>query len=127
MLARAVRFATLLPILLLLSGCSADSVTPPEPTVRRPGSFVALTNEDGGIFLIRTLRVVPFEDGESLFEAIHYQGLASSHDEARRWAKDPNFPVFDEHAIFLLQSVLSLDPEVVWYRTLTESELAALR
>jgi hypothetical protein len=127
MLARLVRLATLLASLLAFSSCSADSVTPPEPAVVRPGAFVAVTSDDGSIILIRTLRVVPIDSRESLLEAIHYEGSPKDDDEAKQWAKDPSWPILERHAIFSLNSILSVRAEVVWFRTLTESELDALR
>jgi hypothetical protein len=120
------RVALLLAVLLALPRCSADSVTPSEPTVELPGSFVAATDTDGRIFLVRTLRVVPLGDEVSLFEAIEYQGSPSSYEEAKAWAKDPAWPVLRPHAIFSHSTILSLDPEVVWFRSLTDSELDAL-
>ena len=127
MLARSARLALLLASLLAFSSCSADSVTPPEPEVVRPGSFVAVTEGNGSLILLRTLRVVPIDSRESLYEAIHYQGSPESHEEAAKWAKDPTWPVADWHAIFSLNSILSVGAEVVWFRTLTESELEGLR
>jgi hypothetical protein len=120
------RVALLLSVLLALPRCSADSVTPREPTVEQPGSFVAATDTDGIIFLVRTLRLVPLGDQETLYEAIVYQGSPSSYDEAEAWAKDPAWPVARPHAIFSLGAILSFDPEVVWFRSLTESERDAL-
>jgi hypothetical protein len=127
MLARCLRFATLFAGLLAFPSCSADSVTPPDPAVVRPGAFVATTDGQGELFLIRTLRVVPIDSRESLLEAIHYQGTPASYDEATKWAKDPSWPIADRHATFSLNSILSVRAEVVWFRTLTESELEALR
>jgi len=125
MLARAaclVAFA-LLPA---LAGCSADSVSEPVPAVERPGSFVAATDAEGIIVLMRTLRVVPIDSAESLYEAMLYEGRPSSYAEAKEWAKDHSLPVADPHGIFSLRMILSSDPEVVWFRTLTESERAAV-
>ena len=120
------RAALLLSVSLALPRCSADSVTPPEPTLELPGSFVAATDTDGIIFLVRTLRVVPLGDQVTLYEAMVYQGAPSSYDEAKAWAKDPAWPVARPHAIFALDAILSFDPEVVWFRSLTESERDAV-
>jgi hypothetical protein len=122
MIARA---ALLLSALLTLPRCSADSLKPAEPTLELPGSFVAVTDTDGRIFLLRTLRVVPLGE-ESLFEAIEYQGSWSSHEEAKACAKDPPCPVAEPHAIFSHRAILSADPEVVWFRSLSDSERDAL-
>jgi hypothetical protein len=122
-----IRSSLTLLLPLLLASCSADAVNPPEPTVELPGSFVAITEEDGRILLIRTLRVIPIDSHESLLEAIQYSGAPTSLDEARALARDRSAPVFDPHAIFSLQSILSFSPEVVWFRTLSDYELAALR
>jgi hypothetical protein len=125
MLARA---ACLFVVALLpgLLGCSADSVSEPEPPLERPGSFVVVTDAEGIIVLMRTLRVVPIDSAESLYEAILYEGQPSSYHEATTWAKDRDWPVADHHGSFSLRMVLSSNPEVVWFRTLTDDELAAL-
>jgi hypothetical protein len=109
---------------LALAGCSADAVSPPEPVIERPGAFVAVTDDDGVIFLVRTLRIVRIDSAESLYEAILYQGAPSSYDEAQAWAKDREWPVADEHVSYSFRVILSHDPEVVWFRTLTRDELA---
>ena len=125
MLRRAAR-PFVVALVPALASCSADSVSEPEPALERPGSFVAATDAEGIIVLVRTLRVVPIDSAESLYEAILYEGRPSSYDEATTWAKDRQWPVADPHGIFSLRMVLSSDPEVVWFRTLTEEELAAL-
>src|SRR5262245_58706098 len=50
MLRRGARHVVL-PIALapLLTGCSADSVAPPDPTIETPGTFVAATDSGGVI------------------------------------------------------------------------------
>lgn len=125
MLARA---ACLFGLALLpaLAGCSADSVSSPEPTIERAGSFVAVTDDDGVIFLVRTLRIVRIDSAESLYDAILYQGQPSSYEEAKAWAMDREWPVADKHASYSFRVILSLDPEVVWFRTLTRNELVVL-
>lgn len=125
MLLRAAR-PFVVALVPALASCSADSVSEPEPALERPGSFVAATDAEGIIVLMRTLRVVPIDSAESLYEAMLYEGLPSSYEEAATWAKDRQWPVADPHGIFSLRMVLSSDPEVVWFRTLTEEELAAL-
>jgi len=124
MLARSVTLFVL--ALSALAGCSADSVPEPVPEIERGGSFVAVTSIEGAIILLRTLRIVRIDGPESIYEAIVYEGQPSSYAEAKAWAKDRDWPVYDAHGIFSLQSVLSIDPEVVWFRTLTENERAAL-
>ena len=127
MIGRCAAFSFLLAVLPFGSACSADSVTPPEPEVEHPGSFVAAQDTDGLILLLRTLRIVPIDSTESLLEAIHYQGTPSSYAEATAWAKDPELPVLERHALFSLRQVLSTEHEVVWFRTLSQDELAGLR
>jgi len=122
-----IRSCLTLLVSLLAASCSADAVTPPEPAVELPGSFVAVTENDGRILLIRTLRVVPLDSRESLLEAIQYSGAPATVEEARALARDPAAPVFDPHAIFSLQAILAFSPEAVWFRTLSDYELAALR
>jgi hypothetical protein len=127
MLLRVARhFTFLFALALALPGCSADSVVPPEPTVERPGSFVALTDSDGVIFLVRTLRVIPL-DVQPIYEAILYSGEPSSYDEAREWAKDPDWPVARPYSAYPFDTILTLQPEVVWFRTLTQNERDAVR
>lgn len=120
-----------LPFLLLvslvaLSGCSADAVDPPEPAIETPGTFVAATDSDGVIFLLRTLRIVPLDSRESIYEAILYSGEPSSYDEAKEWAKDPEYPVARPYSAYPYQTILTLQPEAVWFRTLTRDELDAV-
>jgi hypothetical protein len=123
---RAARRALLVLTWAALGGCSADAVTPPEAKIERPGSFVAF-DEDGAVALIRTLRVVPIDDTDSLLEAITYQAGGRTYEEARERARDPSLPIFERHSLYSLSAISSRDPEVVWFRTLTESELSALR
>jgi hypothetical protein len=112
---------------LALGGCSADRLTPPEPGIKHPGAFVAVTDDDGVIVLLRTLRVVTLDSEESIYDAIRYEGIPSSYDEAETWARDRQWPVADDHVSLPFSLILSHDPEVVWFRTLTEEErLAAL-
>jgi hypothetical protein len=112
---------------LVISACSADSVTPAEPTLETPGAFAVATDDSGLTILFRTLRVVPIDGMESLLEAILYAAAPTSPEQARALAKDRTLPVADPHAIFSLRDVMSLEPEVVWFRTLTEDERDALR
>jgi len=118
--------AALVAALLVISACSADSLTPPEPTVETPGAFVVTTDDSGVTILFRTLRVVPIDGTESLLDAILYAGEPSSSEEAKAWAKDRAFPVADPHVGFSLRGIISLEPEVVWFRTLTQDERAAV-
>ena len=121
------RSAAALVALAFATSCSADSLTPPEPELEQPGSFVVATDDEGLIFLTRTLRVVPIDNAETLLESFIYRGVPSSYDEAKSWAKDPSLPIAEDHAIFSLRIFLTLEPEVVWFRTLTEDELSALQ
>ena len=118
--------AAVLASLLSISACSADSVTPPEPTLETEGAFVVATDDVGVTFLLRTLRVLPIDSTESLLDAILYRGEPSSPEEARAWAKDRALPVADPHASFSLLVLQSLEPEVVWFRSLTQDERDAL-
>jgi hypothetical protein len=111
---------------LVISACSADSVTPPEPTLETPGAFVLATDNSGLTILFRTLQVVPIDSTESLLGAILYAAAPSSPEQARAMAKDRALPVADPHASFSLRGVISLEPEVVWFRTLTQEERAAV-
>jgi len=111
---------------LCLAGCSADAVTPPEPTIQTQGAFVSATDSDGVNFLMRTLRFVPFGDGDALLDIILYSGEPSSDEEAKEWAKDPDWPVANPSAGISLLVLQSLGPEVVWFRTVSQSELDEL-
>jgi hypothetical protein len=114
---------------LVISACSADAVTPPEPTLETPGAFAVATDDSGVTVLFRTLQVVRIDDTESLLEAIVYAGEPASPEQAKAWAKDRDLPVAQPHALFSLRGLLSLElePEVVWFRTVTEDERDALR
>jgi hypothetical protein len=123
-LGRSAFSAALISALLVISGCSADSVAPPEPTVETPGAFVFAVDDGGVPFLFRTLFIVPIDSTESLLDAILYVGEPSGPEQARAWAKDRALSIDNPHAMFSLRGVLSLEPEVVWFRTLAQSELA---
>ena len=112
---------------LVISACSADSVTPPEPTLETPGAFVLATDDSGLTILFRTLQVVPIDSTESLLDAILYAAAPSSPEQARALARDRALPVAEPHASFSLRSILSLEPEVVWFRSVTQDERDALR
>ena len=112
---------------LVISACSADSMTPPEPTLETPGAFVLATDDSGLTILFRTLQVVPIDSTESLLDAILYAAAPSSPEQARALAKDRALPVAEPHAIYSLRGIISLEPEVVWFRTLTRDERDALR
>lgn len=128
MLRRAARHVLLsIALATLLTGCSADSVDPPEPTIEIPGTFVAATDSGGVIVLLRTLRIVPLDNREAIYDAIVYGGEPSSYEQAKTWAKDPDWPVSSPHSSYSFQQILSSAPEAVWYRSLTHDELAALR
>jgi hypothetical protein len=113
---------------LALAGCSADSVDPPEPAIETPGTFVAATDSDGVSILLRTLRIIPLPNRQSIYDCIVYAGEPSSYEEAKTWAKDPDWPVGSPHSSYAYEAqILAWQPEAVWYRSLTQEELAALR
>ncbi len=129
MLRRAARLLLrpFLPIALTaVAGCSADEIDPPEPAIESPGTFVAATDSTGVIVLFRTLRIVPLSTRESIYDAIVYGGEPSSYEQAKSWAKDPDWPVASPHSSYSYQQILSSQPEAVWFRSLTSVELAAL-
>jgi hypothetical protein len=121
------RMAHHVSVALALAGCSADSVAPPEPVIETPGTFVAATDSDGVMILLRTLRIIPLPNRQSIYDAIVYSGEPSSYEEAKTWAMDPDWPVGSPHSSYAYEGqILTWQPEAVWYRSLTREELAAL-
>jgi hypothetical protein len=106
------------------AGCSADSVTPPEPGVETPGAFVAVQTASAGIQLFRTVGRGALDDGDFLMVMILYAPRPASFAEARELARQPALPE-EVHQFFVEQSRLASRPhEVVWFRTLTPEETA---
>ena len=71
---------------------------------------------------------VTFVGSNVLVEDIVYGGEPSSYEEAKTWAKDPDWPVASPHSSYSYErQILTWQPEAVWYRSLTRAELDALR
>ncbi len=105
---------------LLVAGCSADAVAPPEVSVENPGAFVA-TSVDGQIGLFRSLGTVVYFE-ETFVEMLVYDVHPASFDDAREIAKHAELPL-PKHVRYLAQSKLP-PHQSVWFRTLTVAEKA---
>ncbi len=109
------------------SGCSADAVTEPEPTLDTPGAFVAVANDQGTYDIQRTLIALNVGNGKDAVFCQLYAPTAPDFEQARELAKDPELPLADALVLVLKEDVLARDWKVVWFRTLNEEERSVLR
>jgi hypothetical protein len=106
-----------------LSGCASDDLTPPEPEVETPGSFIAVEGyeEPGKLTLVRMIDRLNFEFETLLFYSI-YDVDPATWDEARELAKRPDLPLRQEIDAQPSGAITESPHKVVWFRTLTEAE-----
>ena len=105
-------------------GCASDpDPAPPEPTLTTPGAFFARPDDDGALGLFRTLSSLEIELDTILFCST-YHATPRSFEEASAFARDHELPVALELTFVSRSSVLSSEHEVVWFRSLTDEELA---
>ena len=111
-------------------GCSAEAVEVAEPTLRTPGTFVGVRQDDGRIELARVLLAdnlpPPLGSTEPLDDAIlhltWYVETAASFDDAREVAKRHDLTPKFENEVDFASNFDRLDYRVIWFRTLTEDE-----
>ena len=114
--------------LTLLSGCSADALTPPEPALETPGAYVAwVDRSDDQIRLFRTVAASAFGADDSLLLGILYSARPESFEHARELARERD--LFQQvHQYFIPRSQLLSQPhEVVWFRTLSSADISPER
>ena len=105
---------------VLVAGCSADAVPPPEVSVENPGAFVAIS-VDGKIGLFRSLGTVVYFEETFVVELV-YDVHPASFDDARELAKNADLPL-PKHVRYEAESKLP-PHQSVWFRTLTVAEKA---
>jgi hypothetical protein len=109
------------------TACSAEAVEEPDPSII-PGAFLAV-RIDNEIRLYRVLSEFTLTSGtrrkEYLF-VIDYANRAASFNDARQLAQRRDLQITHEDALVERVGFLDHPWEVVWYRSLTPEELAAI-
>jgi len=111
---------------LALAGCSSEAIAEPIPAIERPGTFVAVDEGKGYLTLHRTLESFRVND-ETLLVLTVYDVAPATPGEAREIAKDRDIPVLYETAATSLGAFPNGPYWIVWFRSLTEEELARLQ
>lgn len=111
--------------LSLLAGCASDALSPPEPELGTPGTFVAVRGYDaeGEIALLRVLDRLLIDKDRLLFMTV-YDVRPESFEEAREMAKSHDIPIRLLIRVEPDFAVLNDDHRIVWFRSLTEEEEA---
>jgi hypothetical protein len=112
--------------MLWLSGCSADAVAEPAPTLETKGAFIAVANDEDGYNLLRTLAVLGDGGSDDVFFVVPYVGNPKTFEEARELAQDPALTVKETVAVGR-RYILSRDWRVVWFRSVSPEEEAGFR
>lgn len=103
-------------------------MTPPEPTLETPGAFVTwLDRDDAELRLFRTVAPSSFGPDDVLLLGILYAARPQSFEHAGELAREHDLRE-QAHQYFVPRShVLSQPHEVVWFRTLTSSDISPER
>jgi len=121
----SMRIVRVWALLLVVTGCSADHVEEPAPEVRTPGAVFASLQEDGSYQLAQTLAELPVTATESAFFVKTFNNRASSVADAERICREEPLRLRSA-ATFVPASVLE-EATVVWFITLTNEDLDAIR
>jgi hypothetical protein len=122
----STRALSLALILAVASGCAADAVTEPEPTLDTKGAFFAVANDDSDYRLFRTLAVIGSGNTDDVLFVVPYTAKPKTFAEAARLAKDPALAHADTIAIGK-RYVFARDWRVVWFRSVSPEEEAGFR
>jgi hypothetical protein len=114
-------------IATLLAGCSADTVAEPEPTLYTSGAFVAVDDEAGSFDLYRTLAVLGDGSTSDALFLTHYGVKPKSYAEATELAKQHDLIASPEVTVLGKGYFDRHEWRVVWFRSLSTEEQAALR
>jgi hypothetical protein len=112
---------------LLVSGCSADHASTPEPRFDTPGAFVALVDGTGSMALVRSLALVPIQREHELLFAILYAEEPTSFEHARELAQRESLSISQTKYTIWSEEIDAIEHEVVWFRTLTPEEAGYVR
>lgn len=122
-LPRSFRLLAIAGFVALAAGCASDEVTPPGPTLREPGTFVAVDEGKGYLTLYRTLDTFAFEE-ETLLFLRTYDVAPQTPEEARAIARSGDLPILYPVSAVDIEQFPSGPSWIVWFRTLTEAEIA---
>jgi hypothetical protein len=111
----------------LLAGCSADNVAEPEPTLYTSGAFVAVQDDAGSYDLYRTLAVLGDGSTSDALFLTHYGVKPKSYAEATELAKQHDLIASPEVTVLGKGYFDRHEWRVVWFRSLSTEEQAALR
>lgn len=126
---RARARLALLPALVAgpLMACSADVAPQPEPTLYTSGAFVAVDDEAGSYDLYRTLAVLGDGSTSDALFLTHYGVKPKSYAEATELAKQHDLIASPEVTVLGKGYFDRHEWRVVWFRSLSTEEQAALR
>ncbi|MSP26336.1 MAG: hypothetical protein EXR75_14505 [Myxococcales bacterium] len=117
-----------LPLLIasMAIGCASDpDPAAPEPELTTAGAYFAWVTEDASISLMKTLSALDLGTDTLLFCST-YQAQPRSFAEAGELARRPDLPVALELTFASLAIVESSEHQVLWYRSLTDEEIARI-
>ena len=119
----------LLPALLAvpLMACSADMAPEPEPTLYTSGAFVAVADDAGSYDLYRTLAVLGDGSTSDALFLTRYGVKPKSYEEAAELAKQHDLVAAPEVTVLGKGYFDRHEWRVVWFRSLSIEEQAALR
>jgi len=106
-----------------LAGCSSDALDPSAPTFADPGTFVAVEESPGQLTLYRCIDTFTVEGDVTLFIR-SYDVAPRTVDEARELARHGELPVREPTIAVALTRFPGAPFWIVWFRTLTEDEIA---
>jgi hypothetical protein len=109
-----------------LVACGSDAPEPPNPSLRDPGTFVAVDEGKGHLTLYRSIDTFAIEDDVTLFVRT-YDVTPRTLDDALALAKHGPLPVLYPTVAVALENFPSGPYWILWFRTLTEAEIALSR
>ncbi|HKY37741.1 MAG TPA: hypothetical protein VJN18_17485 [Polyangiaceae bacterium] len=112
---------------MLPVGCSADMAPEPEPTLYTSGAFVAVEDQTGSFDLYRTLAVLGDGSTSDALFLTHYGVKPKSYAEAAELAKRRDLASSPEVTVLGKGYFDRHEWRVVWFRSLSVEEQAALR
>jgi hypothetical protein len=110
-----------------LQACSADMAPEPSPTLYTSGAFVAVDDEAGSYDLYRTLAVLGDGSTSDALFLTRYGVKPKSYAEATELAKQRDLVASPEVTVLGKGYFDRHEWRVVWFRSLSTEEQAALR
>jgi hypothetical protein len=122
------QLALLLALLAVsLLACSADMAPEPEPTLYTSGAFVAVKDEAGSFDLYRTLAVLGDGSTSDALFLTRYGVKPKSYADATELAKQHDLVASPDVTLLGKGYFDRHEWRVVWFRSLSSEEQAALR